>query len=402
MNGGNMKKRIIAVIAAFAVVLSTCTAMTVSASEKKITEPLNFEEYALMLEQEGYPAMTTEQFLQICNGVNGVFRFMTGRGFSEQEYFNFYVDEILDDVCRTIADETNLDLVLLFSSFPETNQLAEFAVGVFDIDTTAMRNELFRLRDEEEAEGNTLLKRFYHFAGLYFSIIDECKAYCEPTGEKNCYKIFLDVKLRDGTVETIGTGIVINTETGEVYDEFGNGLIGTGYNFSLSDMLVYTLADMWVRDFGFCFLYDFFSYTTPFFFYETRRIKFEYDGLEWMIQVWKGNYLISNGAEVGIYARDKIRFGSYYDCADDEQMMKMSMALYHGDDLIFSRPEQLHWWLTGFRIDDTLYSAEDMTLKFTIEMKDEEMLNAFCKAVENHYMRDMTCTADGLTVSVVW
>ena len=121
-----------------------------------------------------------------------------------------------------------------------------------------------------------------------------------------------------------------------------------------------------------------------------------------MVQIWKGNYFISNGAEIGIYSRDESSFGTYYDCATDEQMMKMSMELYHGDDLIFSRPGQLHWWLTGFKISYNLYPADSMTLKFSVEMKDKEMLDAFCNAVDKHYMRDMTYTVDGLTVNVVW
>jgi hypothetical protein len=121
-----------------------------------------------------------------------------------------------------------------------------------------------------------------------------------------------------------------------------------------------------------------------------------------MIQLWKGNYLVSNGAEVGIYARDAKGIGSYYDCATDEQMMEMSMELYHGDDLIFSRPKQFHWWLTGFRIDDTLYPAGSMTLKFSIDMKNEEMLKAFCRAIDKHYKKDMTYTVDGLKVNVIW
>ncbi len=397
-----MKKRIISIIVTFAIVLSACSVLSVSASEKQITEPKNFSEYAEMFEQEGYPALTSAQFLEFYNRVNGAYRFVTGRGFIEPEYFNFCVDEILGDVCQTIADETNLDLVLLLSHLPETKHYAEFIVQFLDIDTVAMRDELFKRRDEAESNGNTWLKRFYHLAGVYFSIIDECKAYCEPTGEKNCYEIYLGITLRDGTVDNVGTGIIINTATGEIYDVRGNGLIGTGYNFSLSNMLVYTLTNMWVRDFGFCLFYDIFSYTTPFFFYETRRIKFDYDGLEWMIQLWKGNYLVSNGAEVGIYARDAKKIGSYYDCANDEQMMELSMELYHGDDLIFSRPKQLHWWLTGFRIDDTLYPADTMTLKFSIDMKNEEMLKAFCRAIDKHYKKDMTYTVDGLSVNVVW
>ena len=162
------------------------------------------------------------------------------------------------------------------------------------------------------------------------------------------------------------------------------------------------MVDVWMRDFGFTMFYDIFCYTTPLFFYNTRRIKFDYADKEWMIQIWKGNYLVSNGAEVGIYSREPGSFGTYYDCATDEQMMEMSMALYHGDNLIFERSKMLHWWLTGFKVSDRLYPASSMTLKFSIDMKDEEMLNAFCEAIENHYRKDMTYTVDGLTVNVVW
>ena len=121
-----------------------------------------------------------------------------------------------------------------------------------------------------------------------------------------------------------------------------------------------------------------------------------------MVQIWKGNYLVSNGAEVGVYNRDRIRFGSYYDCVSDEDMLEMSMALRHGDELIFERENQKHWWLTGFKIDDTLYASDTMTLDFTITMKDAEMLEAFCKSIDRHYKKDMSYTVDGLTVSVTW
>ena len=45
-----------------------------------------------------------------------------------------------------------------------------------------------------------------------------------------------------------------------------------------------------------------------------------------MIQIWKGNYLISNGGEVGLYNRKPGSIGSYYNCANDEQMMEMTAA----------------------------------------------------------------------------
>lgn len=396
-------KKLTAFVLALATVISVC-AFGVSAQEEKITDPKNLAEYKEMLDQQGYPAMTTEQFVNAVKKGFGVYRKLTFRGDEPVEHFNFVTDEIIQSFCKEIADETGLDLLLMTSNLPESNNYVAMVMDTFQIDTVALREAAFKIKDEKYAEGNSLLGKLFYFFGVYLSIIEKCEAYCAPAPElgKDCYEIHLRITMRDGATEDKETGIIINTATGEVFDRYGNGLVGTGYNFSTADMLVYTLPNAWVRDFGFCFLYDLFSYTTPFFFYETRRIKFDYEGKDWMVQVWKGNYLVSNGAEVGLYNRDKIRFGTLYDCASDEDMLEMSMQLYHGDEFIFGRESQKHWWLTGFRISDTLYTANSMTLKFTITMKDAEMLKAFCESIDKHYKKDMSYTVDGLTVSVVW
>lgn len=396
-----MKKRIISFVLAFAIVFTTCTALFASASENEITDPQNLEEYAEMLEQEGYSPEKAVQLLNSAKNISGIFRSPSGRNGFSSEYFNFVVDDMVGEICNHIKEESQLDLVSLITSVPSTNPGVEFVYNTFNIDAAALKNELFEIRAEMDEQGNGTMAALFHFLGVYFGIIEECKAYCVPL-EENVYEINLAITLKDGTVENVQTGVCFNTETQQAYGKDGNGILGTGYSFSIPEVLLYAQVNAWTRNFGFCFFYDFFSYTTPFFFYETRRIKFDYDGLEWMIQIWKGNYIITNGAEIGIYSRDESRFGTYYDCATDEQMMEMSMELYHGDDLIFSRPKQLHWWLTGFKISDELYPAGSMTMKFSIDMQSEEMLRAFCSAIENHYMNDMSCTVDGLTVNVVW
>lgn len=396
-------KKLTAFVLALATVISVC-AFGVSAQEEKITDPQNFAEYQEMLDQQGYPAMTTEQFVNAVKKGFGIYRKLTFRGDEPVEHFNFVTDELIQELCKEIADETGLDLLLMTSNLPESNNYVALVMDTFQIDTVALREVVFEIKDEQYAKGNGLLGKLFYFFGVYLSVIEKCEAYCLPAEGRTeeFYEIHLGITMRDGATEVVGTGIIINTETGEVFDDHGRGLVGTGYNFSTAEMLVYTLPNAWVRDFGFCFLYDLFSYTTPFFFYETRRIKFDYEGKDWMVQVWKGNYLVSNGAEVGVYNRDRIRFGSFYDCVNDEDMLEMSMQLYHDDDLIFERENQLHWWLTGFRISDVLYPADSMTLNFSITMKDAEMLDAFCKSIDKHYKKDMSYTVDGLTVTVVW
>lgn len=396
-----MKKRIISFVLAFAIIFTTCTALFASASEKEITNPQNFEEYSQMLEQEGYNTKKTAQLLKSAQNISGMLR-SPSAGYSP-ECFNFVVDDMVGEICDQIKEDASLDLVGIITSVPSTNPGLELVYSTFSIDPVALKNEFLKLRDQMNEQGNGNMAALFHFLAVYYGIIDECKAYSVPLEEENVYEIHLALTLRDGSVEDIGTGVCFNTETQQAFGKDGNGILGTGYSFSIPEVLLYAQVNSWTRDFGFLFFYDLFSYATPFFFYETRRIKFDYDGLEWMIQLWKGNYLISNGAEVGIYSRDEGRFGTYYDCATDEQMMEMSMELYHGDELIFSRPKQLHWWLTGFKITtDNLCPADSMTLKFSIDMQSEEMLRAFCDAIDNHYMHDITYTVDGLTVNVVW
>ncbi len=394
----NIIKKITSVVLILSIAFSLCVPSASAASH----DPENFEEYAEILNNGGVPALSTQQFMMIVKIFNTALRFVTGRGLTKQEHFNFTADSLLTEICNGVAEESGFDILMMVSRFPETKQYAEFVTETFRIDTTALRNKFYELRYEQDAQGNWVMASVYYFIGMYFSVIEECHAYCVPLENDNCYEIYLKIILKDGSEEKIGTGVAINTETCEVYGKDGGGIVATGYNFSYSELLLYAQVNVWMRDFGFTFLYDLFCYTTPFFFYNTRRIKFDYDGMEWMVQIWKGNYLVSNGAEVGIYTREPGSFGTYYNCANDEQMANMSMKLYHGDDLLFERPEQEHWWITGFQISDVLYPAKTLTLDFTIEMKDEEMLNAFCEAVENHYRHDMAYTVDGLTVNVVW
>lgn len=394
-------KRFTAVILTVAIGLSVCV-LPASASKNQVAGPQNFDEYKEMMNDGGIPALSTATFVEIVKAIDTVNRVLTGRIFDKKEYFNFSTDKILTEICDYISEESSLDILMFIGSFPETKQYAEFVTETFRIDAVALRNKFYELQHEMDDQGNHLAASVFYFLGMYVSIIDKCEAFCEPIEEENCYEIKLRITTRDGHEEIVGTGVAVNTETGIVYGKDGNGIIATGFNFSVSELLLYAQVNAWMRDFGFCLFYDIFCYVTPLYKYNTRRIKFDYDGKEWMIQIWKGIYVIANGAEVGIYTREPGSIGTYYDCANDEQMMKMSLRLYHNGELLFERPEELHWWQTGFQIDKVLYPASQLTLDTTIEMKDEEMLKAFCEAVDNHYMNDMSYTVDGLKVNVIW
>jgi hypothetical protein len=91
----------------------------------------------------------------------------------------------------------------------------------------------------------------------------------------------------------------------------------------------------------------------------------------WMIELWKGQYGLETGCEIGVYNRT---IGStsfvyrildatvgqrpgdtnpshnlFFDCASDSELLLMSSTLYRNGQKVFSRGPEKHWWLTGFK-----------------------------------------------------
>lgn len=365
---------------------------------------MSLSDYKQKLWDDGYPVLTTEQFLSVTNVFKAFFRILTGRIFYSEEYLDVDVDELVTAACYHVYSNCGLDIVALLSSIPDINNLAEFTTQVFNIDPVEFRNQMYAKRDKFSAEGDETMSAVCNYLGAYMSIIDKIEVFSDVTGDDpNVYEVMLRIVYRDGGYDISHTGIYINVATGECANYNDSGLAGTGFNFSLSEMMVYATLNAWMRDFGFCLFYDIAAGSMPLLWnYTTRRFKFEYDGLEWMIQMWKGNYLITNGGEVGVYNRTPEKFGSYYDTATDEQLMEMSLQIYHGDKLLVNQEPQMHWWINGFQMSDRLYIPESLTMKSSIVMPDEEMLKAFCESIDNHYKKDVTYMVDGLKVNLVW
>ena len=326
----------------------------------------------------------------------------SGRAMMDRRVFEVTLDDATQEICDRIKAECGLDIEQIATNLPNLNEPVHLVNRTFHIDTVAFRDKMYGIRDQYNAQGNRPMALVFYFFGAYLSGFTKCDITLEPSGEfPGEYEFVLNIFFEEGT-ERLWSGAFYNPETGEFHGRNDQGMATIGFNFNLTDMLVYATVNCWMRDFGFCFWYDLFCYTTPFFKYRTRRFKFDYQGKEWMIQVWKGRYVITDGAEVGLYNRDKARNGTFYDCAGDDELLNMSFSLYHGDELLFSRAEQKHWWVNGFKLMRRPYAADELTLRFAIEMKDEDMLRAFCQALERNPYHDYTYTTDGLTVSIVW
>lgn len=327
----------------------------------------------------------------------------SGRALMKPCVFDVTIDAATEEICTEIKEHCGLDIEKLVTNLPDVNEPVRLVNRVFSLDTAAFRKTMNEIRDDYYAQDNRTMGLICYFLGAYLSGFEKCDITLEPTerfdGE---YEFVLNVLYTDGDTEQIWTGAFYDPHTGEFHGRTDQGMASLGFNFNLRKMLVYAPIHCWMRDFGFCFGYDLFCYTTPFFRYKTRRFKFDYQGKEWMIQVWKGRYIIADGAEIGLYNRPREKAGTYYDCAGDDELLDISFSLYRGDELLFSRAAQKHWWSNGFKLMRHPCEAKDLTLTFTVEMKDEEMLQAFYDALERNLWHDVTYSTDGLKVTVTW
>ncbi len=377
-----------------AVILVLVTVFSISAPATTAMSPV----YSTILAPAEKSVLTTARFLQLLKPITTVLRMLSGKGLSESNVEINFCEGVAADLCAYILENSGFDIPTLCKQIPLDTSTLEMFYSVTGTDTAKVREEIHKLRKQADAEGDTTKSYVLYFLENYLSVIKKVDIYTVPFGEDGVTRAMLDITRMDGTVETVYTDIFFSPE-GLVYGRYNKGLLGLGFECSVYDLLIYATTDCWMKDFGFCFFYDFFCYTTPFFNYLTRRFKFDYDGKEWMIQIWKGNYVIANGCEVGIYNREPGSFGTYYDCYDGT--MKMSAKLSYCDNTIYEI-EQEHWWLNGFKLGDTLYKPSLLKMEFSVELIDEEMANAFANAINNHYMHDVSCTVDGNRVSAIW
>ncbi|XCP85464.1 DUF4474 domain-containing protein [Roseburia hominis] len=156
-----------------------------------------------------------------------------------------------------------------------------------------------------------------------------------------------------------------------------------GFSYLPCPDIMTSQVDAWQRAFGYQSLFD---QSAPHFnmVLDCEPIYFDYDGRTWLIEFWKGQYGLSCGAEIGIYAADEVLRPSQYKTAHfhsvkDEEMLPLSMELFHNNCCLFSI-NRIHWWLTGFCVGK--YTVpEDLRLRITLTFPSSTMLKNFIEAL---------------------
>lgn len=252
---------------------------------------------------------------------------------------------------------------------------------------------------EEEKEAN-FFDNLTHALTFFKYGIKNTRVYLKPTDRENISEFCMDYERGDGTPDIVHLGAYYNSETGEVFgSDYDKGVFDSGFAYNAIYDQFYATNDCWQRQFGFTPLYDIMSKVA--FDYTTKRIFFEYGGKDWMIQIWKGNYMFNMfvGGEVGLYNRPDGKFGMYYNCATDEEMMPISIKVYDSEQTYVNRDATLTWWATGFKLADKV-DPDTLTLESSLAFPDQEMCDAFVEAASK--IDGVECTYDGTTASIVW
>ena len=164
-----------------------------------------------------------------------------------------------------------------------------------------------------------------------------------------------------------------------------------GYLFDPDGLYFYTADDPWQRNVGYNSIFDT-AAPLSLIDFDTMRLRFEYGGKDWMIQLWKGQYgLLFYGAEVGVYTKPKDREVMHYDCASDDEMLKMSMDFLEYKNgkwtKRFSRPYGYYWWCTGFVPGVKYGKYHTLGLDMKITAKDEVMLKGIKSALDKNKVK---------------
>lgn len=150
--------------------------------------------------------------------------------------------------------------------------------------------------------------------------------------------------------------------------------------FYLSEPDVFTgRLDAWQKDAGYQPLFDraavYFHMA-----FDALPVYFDYDGKTWLIELWKGQYGVTTGAEIGVYHAGRLlteeeRKRAHFQAADEREMPEIYCGLEKGGNRMFDIRKR-HWWLAGFRVGE-FSSPKQLRMSTAIVFADAQQARQF-------------------------
>ncbi len=181
--------------------------------------------------------------------------------------------------------------------------------------------------------------------------------------------------------------------------DLDNIIMPFGFKYDICQDIFFSTKDAWQRNMGYGRIYDEQAIRLNMIF-DCEPLYFEYDRRSYMIELWKGQYGITTGGEIGFYVCDEINRENpeklFYRSVSDEEMLSMRFTLRKNGRIIMIRDEK-HWWVTGFSLGE--YSKpNELSMEITIVFQDCRMRNAFYNALlDAGYHKNNICL-NGMSV----
>lgn len=139
------------------------------------------------------------------------------------------------------------------------------------------------------------------------------------------------------------------------------------------------------REFGYCSLYDKAALTFHMVF-DCLPVYFNYDDRTWLIELWKGQYGINTGGEIGLYYADDIVPESRWEdtlfhSVENKDMAGLSFNLFR-KGIGIADVGAKHWWLTAFSVG-RFSNPEDLYMRAAISFPHCSMAEAFVEGLVN-------------------
>lgn len=140
-----------------------------------------------------------------------------------------------------------------------------------------------------------------------------------------------------------------------------------------------TAPNVWNQNSGYTGLFD--EKASDFhILFDCEPVYFEYQGKTWLIELWKGQYGIHTGAEIGVYAADHLVSSVFlnevhFENVAQSELLRFSFRLLQGTDTLFT-VSAMHRKLSGF-LTGHLSSPDSLRMQVSITFPNTGMMDAF-------------------------
>lgn len=176
-----------------------------------------------------------------------------------------------------------------------------------------------------------------------------------------------------------------NPDKNAQQEQLNQDLKPAGFAYDRRTDTFYSLMDCWQRKMGYCRLYDGSRARLQYdYALRTRSLFLRGKTLARRI-LWKGQYGITTGGEIGVYnttledVHSEKFIGTFYESISDDERLPMAFVLRKNGKPIMRR-KGLHWWLTGFKLGE-FSPTHTLTMDARITFLDKAMCRAFADSL---------------------